>query len=179
MIYDYKITTGTGETLDLADYKGKVIMVVNTATGCGFTPQYAPIEKMYEDYHDEGLEILDIPCNQFGGQAPGSDQEIHDFCTLHFNTTFPQMKKADVNGPDELPLYTYLKAQKGFEGFGLHPYKELLEGMFAKADPDWASKSDIKWNFTKFIVDRAGNVVARFEPTADMAEVEACVKALL
>ena len=179
MIYDFKITTGTGETLDLADYKGKVIMVVNTATGCGFTPQYAPIEKMYEDYHDKGLEILDIPCNQFGGQAPGSDQEIHDFCTLHFNTTFPQMKKADVNGPDELPLYTYLKAQKGFEGFGPHPYKELLEGMFAKADPDWASKSDIKWNFTKFIVDRAGNVVARFEPTADMAEVEACVKALL
>ena len=179
MIYDFKITTGTGETLDLADYKGKVIMVVNTATGCGFTPQYAPIEKMYEDYHDKGLEILDIPCNQFGGQAPGSDQEIHDFCTLHFNTTLPQMKKADVNGPDELPLYTYLKAQKGFEGFGPHPYKELLEGMFAKADPDWASKSDIKWNFTKFIVDRAGNVVARFEPTADMAEVEACVKALL
>ena len=179
MIYDFKITTGTGETLDLADYKGKVIMVVNTATGCGFTPQYAPIEKMYEDYHDKGLEILDIPCNQFGGQAPGSDQEIHDFCTLHFNTTFPQMKKADVNGPDGLPLYTYLKAQKGFEGFGPHPYKELLEGMFAKADPDWASKSDIKWNFTKFIVDRAGNVVARFEPTADMAEVEACVKALL
>ena len=179
MIYDFKITTGTGETLDLADYTGKVIMVVNTATGCGFTPQYAPIEKMYEDYHDKGLEILDIPCNQFGGQAPGSDQEIHDFCTLHFNTTFPQMKKADVNGENELPLYTYLKAQKGFEGFGPHPYKELLEGMFAKADPDWASKSDIKWNFTKFIVDRAGNVVARFEPTADMAEVEACVKALL
>ena len=104
MIYDYTITTGKGETLNLADYKGKVIMVVNTATGCGFTPQYAPIEQMYKDYHDQGLEILDIPCNQFGGQAPGSDDEIHEFCTIHFNTTFPQMKKSEVNGPNELPL---------------------------------------------------------------------------
>ena len=109
MIYDFKVTTGKGETLDLADYKGKVIMVVNTATGCGFTPQYAPIEEMYKNYHDKGLEILDIPCNQFGGQAPGTDEEIHEFCTLHFNTTFPQMKKADVNGENELPLYRVSK----------------------------------------------------------------------
>ena len=123
MIYDYTVTTGKGEALNLADYKGKVIMVVNTATGCGFTPQYEPIEKMYRDYHDQGLEILDIPCNQFGGQAPGTDDEIHEFCTMHFNTTFPQMKKADVNGANELPLYTYLKSQKGFEGFSEHPYK--------------------------------------------------------
>ena len=179
MIYDYTVTTGKGEQLNLGDYRGKVIMVVNTATGCGFTPQYGPIEKLYKDYHDRGLEILDIPCNQFGAQAPGSDEEIHEFCTLHYNTTFPQMKKSDVNGPNELPLYTYLKSQKGFEGFGPHQFKALLEDMFAKADPDWASKSDIKWNFTKFIIDREGNVVARFEPTADMAEVEACVKSLL
>ena len=151
----------------------KLFMVVNTATGCGFTPQYAPIEEMYRKYHDQGLEILDIPCNQFGGQAPGTDDEIH------FNTTFPQMKKADVNGENELPLYTYLKSQKGFEGFNEHPYKELFEKMFLEADPDWAKKSDIKWNFTKFIVDRDGNVAARFEPTADMADVEACVKSLL
>ena len=179
MIYDYKITTGKGEELDLNDYRGKVIMVVNTATGCGFTPHYAPIEQMYRDYHDQGLEILDIPCNQFGGQAPGTDDEIHEVCTMHFNTTFPQMKKACVNGENELSLYTYLKSQKGFEGFGEHQYKALLEEMFAKADPDWASKPDIKWNFTKFIIDREGNVVARFEPTADMEEVEACVKSLL
>ena len=179
MIYDYTIITGRGESLNLADYRGKVIMVVNTATGCGFTPQYAPIEQMYRDYHDQGLEILDIPCNQFGGQAPGTDDEIHECCTMHFNTTFPQMKKADVNGENELPLYTYLKAQKGFEGFGEHPYKALLEKMFSEADPDWADKPDIKWNFTKFVIDREGKVVARFEPTADMAEVEACVKALL
>ena len=179
MIYDYKVTTGKGGTLDLADYKGKVILVVNTATGCGFTPQYAPIEQLYKDYHEQGLEILDIPCNQFGGQAPGTDEEIHEFCTVHYNTTFPQMKKADVNGENELPLYTYLKAQKGFEGFDEHPFKELLEGMFAKADPEWDKKPDIKWNFTKFVIDREGNVAARFEPTADMAKVEECIKSLL
>ncbi len=178
-IYDYSVKTGKGETLNLSDYQGKVILVVNTATGCGFTPQYAPIEKLYEDYHEQGLEILDIPCNQFGGQAPGSDDEIHEFCTLHYNTTFPQMKKADVNGENELPLYTWLKSQKGFEGFPEHKYKELLEKKFAAEDPEWASKPDIKWNFTKFAVDREGNCVARFEPTADFADVEACVKALL
>ncbi len=178
-IYDFTVITGKGEELNLADYRGKVILVVNTATGCGFTPQYAPIEQLYKDYHDQGLEILDIPCNQFGGQAPGTDDEIHEFCTMHFNTTFPQMKKADVNGENELPLYTWLKSQKGFEGFTEHEYKELLEKMFSEADPDWDKKPDIKWNFTKFVIDREGNVVARFEPTADMADVEACIKELL
>lgn len=179
MIYDFVLTTGKGEELNLADYKGKVILVVNTATGCGFTPQYAPIEDLYKKYHDLGLEILDIPCNQFGAQAPGTDEEIHEFCTLHYNTTFPQMKKADVNGENELPLYTYLKSQKGFEGFGPHQYKEALEKMFAAMDPEWDQKPDIKWNFTKFVVSRDGDVVARFEPTADMEEVEKCIQALL
>ncbi|MBQ6519558.1 MAG: glutathione peroxidase [Anaerolineaceae bacterium] len=177
--YDFTLKTRKGEDLALKDLKGKVVLVVNTATGCGFTPHYEPIEQLYRDYHDQGLEILDIPCNQFGAQAPGTDDEIHEFCTTHYNTTFPQMKKSDVNGENELPLYTWLKSQKGFEGFTAHPYKELLEGMFAKADPDWASKPDIKWNFTKFVVDREGNVIARFEPTADMADVEKCIKSLL
>ena len=178
MIYDYTITTGKGGTLDLADYKGKVIMVVNTATGCGFTPQYAPIEQLYKDYHEKGLEILDIPCNQFANQAPGSDEEIHEFCTLHYNTTFPQMKKSDVNGENELPLYTYLKEQKGFEGFG----KGLAATGLALATKKFnkgLKKDDIQWNFTKFIIDREGNVVARFEPTTDMKVVEDCVKSLL
>ena len=179
MFYDYTVLTRKGEEFRLSDLKGKVVLVVNTATGCGFTPQYAPIEQLYQDYHDQGLEILDIPCNQYGGQAPGTDDEIHEFCTLNYKTTFPQMKKSEVNGPNELPLYTWLKSQKGFEGFQEHQYKALLEKMFSEADPDWAGKPDIKWNFTKFVVDRAGNVVARFEPTADMAEVEACVQALL
>ena len=179
MIYDYEVTTGKGEKLSLSKFKDKVILIVNTATGCGFTPQYEPIEKLYKNYHEKGLEILDIPCNQFGAQAPSSDEEIHEFCTVHYNTTFPQMKKSDVNGPNELPLYTYLKAQKGFEGFEEHQFKSLLEKMFAAADPDWAKKPDIKWNFTKFVIDRQGNVVARFEPTADMQKVEDCIKALL
>ncbi|MCR5770105.1 MAG: glutathione peroxidase [Butyrivibrio sp.] len=179
MIYDYTLKTGKGGELNLADFKGKVIMVVNTATGCGFTPQYAPLEDMYTKLHDKGLEIVDIPCNQFGAQAPGTDEEIHDFCTSNYNTTFPQMAKSDVNGDNELPLYTHLKSQKGFEGFQEHQYKALLEKMFAEADPDWASKPDIKWNFTKFIIDREGNVVARFEPTADVADVEACIESLL
>ena len=179
MIYDYELTTGNGGTLKLSELKGNVVLIVNTATGCGFTPQYALIEQLYKDYHEKGLEVIDIPCNQFGGQAPGSDEEIHNFCTMRYQTTFPQMKKSEVNGPNELPLYTYLKSQKGFEGFEENALKSTLENMFAAADPDWAKKPDIKWNFTKFLIDRSGNVVARFEPTADMAKVEECIKALL
>lgn len=176
MFYDYKVLRSNGEELDLATLKGKVVMVVNTATGCGFTPQYTPIEEMYKNYHEKGLEILDIPCNQFGNQAPGNDQEIHEFCQLHYNTTFEQMKKSDVNGENELPLYTFLKSQKGFEGFGKGKMATLLKFTnFGKKKSD----PSIRWNFTKFIVDREGNVVARFEPTADMALVEECVKSLL
>ena len=178
-IYNYTVKARKGATLDLSTLRGKVLLVVNTATGCGFTPQYAGLEQLYAKYHDKGLEILDFPCDQFGHQAPGSDDEIHDFCVLHFNTTFPQMKKADVNGPDELPLYAYLKSQKGFEGFPPGQYAELLEKMLAEADPDYANKPDIKWNFTKFVINRDGEVVKRFEPTADMADVEKFVKELL
>ncbi|MBR4196248.1 MAG: glutathione peroxidase [Synergistaceae bacterium] len=178
-IYDYSVFTPKGEEVKLSTFAGKVLVIVNTATGCGFTPQYEQLEEMYRKYHDKGLEIIDIPCNQFGNQAPGSDEEIHAFCTLHFNTTYDQFKKADVNGPNELPLYTYLKSQKGFEGFGEHKLTAVLNEMLAKADPDFAKKPDIKWNFTKFVVDRSGNVVARFEPTADMADVEKCAASLL
>ena len=178
-IYAYSVPMPGGGECALADQKGKVIMIVNTATGCGFTPQYEALESMYEKYHDRGLEIIDVPCNQFGGQAPGTDDEIHEFCTFKYKTRFGQMKKSDVNGANELPLYTYLKAQQGFKGFNDHPYRELLEKMFAEADPEWDKKPDIKWNFTKFIVDREGRVVARFEPTADMADVEKYVAALL
>ena len=176
MFYDYKVTKRNGEELDLATLKGKVVLVVNTATGCGFTPQYAPIEEMYKKYHEQGLEILDIPCNQFGKQAPGTDDEIHEFCQVHYNTTFEQMKKSDVNGENELPLYTFLKSEKGFEGFGKGKMATLLKFTNIgkkKGDPS------IRWNFTKFVIDREGNVVARFEPTNDMALVEDCIKSLL
>ena len=178
-VYDFTVKDRKGNDVCLSEYEGKVLLIVNTATGCGFTPHYDPLEAMYRELRDKGFEILDFPCSQFANQAPGTDDEIHEFCTMHFNTTFPQMKKADVNGANELPLYTYLKSQKGFEGFGEHQYKALLEKMFAEADPEWDKKPDIKWNFTKFIIDREGNVVARFEPTADMAEVEAFVRTLL
>ena len=179
-IYDYSVFSTKGEEVSLSKFKGKVLLIVNTATGCGFTPQYEQLESMYEKYHEKGLEIIDIPCNQFGGQAPGSDDEIHEFCSLHFNTTYEQFKKSDVNGANELKLYTFLKGQKGFEGFDAgHKLTPILEDMLGKADPDYAKKPDIKWNFTKFIVNRDGEVVKRFEPTADMAKVEEFVVSLL
>jgi len=178
-IYDYSVKTPSGEEISLKDYEGKVMVIVNTATGCGFTPQYKDLEDMYEKYHEKGLEIIDIPCNQFAGQTPGTDEEIHEFCTLKYNTQFPQMKKSDVNGENQLPLYAYLKSQKGFEGFGKSVKAIAMGAMLKKIDKDYKNNPDIKWNFTKFVVDRAGNVVARFEPTADMAALSNCVEALL
>lgn len=177
--YDFFVTSAKGEEIKMADFKGKVVLVVNTATGCGFTPQYAPIEQMYKDYHLQGLEILDIPCNQFGGQAPGSDDEIHEFCTIHYNTTFPQMKKTDVNGENQLSLFKFLKEQQGFKGFGEGKMADILKKHLSKINPDYEKNSDIKWNFTKFVIDKQGNVVARFEPTEDMKTVEKCIKTLL
>ncbi len=178
-IYDYSVPRPDGSELSLNDMKGKVILVVNTATGCGFTPQYSALQKLYEECHDQGLEIIDVPCNQFAGQAPESDEEIHEFCTLKYNTTFPQMKKSDVNGADELPLFTFLKQKKGFESFGKGPKAMAMNVMLKKIDKDYKNNPDIKWNFTKFVVNREGDVVARFEPTIDMKELERCVKELL
>lgn len=178
-IYDFKVPDTKGGEVSLEDFKGKVLLIVNTATGCGFTPQYKEIEDMYDKYHEKGFEVLDIPCNQFGNQTPGSDEEIHEFCTLHYNTRFPQMKKSDVNGENALPLYNYLKEQKGFEGFGKGPKAIMMAGVLKGIDKDYKNNPDIKWNFTKFVVDRDGNVVARFEPTNDMAKVDECVSSLL
>jgi len=177
--YDQSVTTAAGEEISMKDFEGKVVLVVNTATGCGFTPHYKDIEAMYEKYHDKGFEVVDVPCNQFAGQTPGTDDEIHEFCTLNYNTQFPQMKKADVNGENAIPLFKYLKDQKGFEGFGKGPKALAMSAMLSKIDKDYKNNSEIKWNFTKFIVDRSGNVVARFEPTAKMEKVDECVKGLL
>ena len=169
--YDLTVEKTNGEQQAMKDYEGKVVMVVNTATGCGFTPQYKDIESIYEAYHDKGLEIVDVPCNQFAGQTPGTDEEIHEFCSLHYNTQFPQMKKADVNGDTAIELFKYLKSQKTFEGFGKGPKALAMSAMLKKIDKDYKNNSEIKWNFTKFIVDRQGNVVARFEPTARLKTV--------
>ena len=178
-IYDYTVTAADGREVCISDFRDKVILIVNTATGCGFTPHYEPIEKMYEDLHEKGLEVIDVPCNQVAGQTPGTDEEIHDFCTLKYHTQFPQMKKSDVNGENAIPLFKYLKSQKGFEGFGKGP-KALAMGLLLKTiDKDYKNNPEIKWNFTKFVVDRKGNVVARFEPTADMKDVRAFVENLV
>jgi len=177
--YDYSVTDREGREVSMKQFEGKVVVVVNTATGCGFTPQYKDLESLYEAHHAEGLEILDIPCNQFANQTPGTDEEIHTFCTLKYNTQFPQMHKSNVNGPDALPLYGFLKSQKGFEGLGHGPAALMLGGVVKRMDKNYKDNADIKWNFTKFIVDRKGEVVARFEPTADMKEVAKCVESLL
>ena len=177
--YDYSVKDAQGNEVSMNDYAGKVVLIVNTATGCGFTPHYKDIEAMYEEFHDQGFEVLDIPCNQFAGQTPGTDEEIHEFCQLHYNTKFPQMTKSEVNGANELPLYTYLKSQKGFEGFGKGPAALAMSVMLKKIDKNYKHNPDIKWNFTKFVVDRNGNVVARFEPTEDMKKVSECVASLI
>ena len=155
-IYDFHVKDNKGNDVSLKEYEGKVLLIVNTATGCGFTPQYEGLENLYQKYKDQGFEILDFPCNQFGNQAPGNDEEIHEFCTLRYHTTFPRMKKIDVNGENEDPLYTWLKKQKG--------------GLLG---------SKIKWNFTKFLVDRNGNVVERFAPTDKPEKIDSKVAALL
>lgn len=177
--YDYTVKNPDGTDKNLQDYKGDVLLIVNTATGCGFTPQYEDLEKIYADYRDRGFEILDFPCNQFGHQAPGTDDEIHEFCTMKFGTEFPQFKKIDVNGPTAEPLFNDLAAEKPFEGFGKGMKAKALE-KFAKANNKKVGvPTNIGWNFTKFLIDREGNLVRRFEPTDDMAEVAKAVEEVL
>ncbi|MCR5651042.1 MAG: glutathione peroxidase [Lachnospiraceae bacterium] len=177
--YDQSVTAADGKEISMKEYEGKVVLVVNTATGCGFTPHYKDLEAMYEKWHDRGFEIVDVPCNQFAGQTPGTDDEIHEFCQLKYNTQFPQMKKSDVNGETAIPLFKYLKGQKGFEGFGKGPKALAMSAMLKKIDKDYKNNPEIKWNFTKFVIDRNGNVAARFEPTAKMDEVAEFVEGLL
>lgn len=155
-IYDFTVKDSQGEDVSMSQFKGKVLLIVNTATGCGFTPQYKGLEELYRKYKDRGFEVLDFPCNQFGHQAPGTDAAIGEFCTLNYDTTFPRFKKVDVNGKNASPLFTWLKQQKG--GF---------------------MGSMIKWNFTKFLVDRDGNVVGRYAPTVSPKNIEESIVDLL
>ena len=178
-IYDFTVKAQDGSEVSLEDYKGKVLLIVNTATGCGFTPQYEELQKLYDLHQKDGFEILDFPCNQFADQAPGSDEEIHSFCTLRFGTTFPQFSKIDVLGPNAEPLFKYLSENTTFEGFGKSPMTLILNGVVKKMDKDYKKNGNVKWNFTKFLINRDGEIAARFEPTAAMKDVKEKVEEIL
>ena len=178
-VYDFTVKDRTGSEVSLSEYQGKVLLIVNTATGCGFTPHYEPLEAMYKDLRDKGFEILDFPCNQFANQAPGDENEIHQFCTLKFGTEFPQFAKIEVNGEGAAPLFAYLSTEKPFEGFGKGIKNAALNKFADMNNKKFGDKAYIKWNFTKFLVDRTGKVIARFEPTVDMADVRKAVEELL
>ncbi len=177
-IYDFTVKAMDGSDVDLSQYRGKVTLVVNTATGCGFTPQYKDLQEIYDELKDKGFDILDFPCNQFADQAPGTDDEIHTFCTGRFGITFPQFAKIDVNGENADPLWKYITSNTKFEGFD-GPAKLMLSPIVKKMDKDYKNNGNIKWNFTKFLVDKEGNIVARFEPTKDMKAVREAIVALL
>ena len=178
-IYGFTAKDANGQTVTMDQYKGQVLLIVNTATECGFTPQYTELEALYEKYKAQGFVVLDFPCNQFGEQAPGTIAEIQEFCT-QYNVQFPQFDKIEVNGPNALPLYQYLKKKQKFRGFDKgHRLSPLLDNMLSRQYPGYEKTPDIKWNFTKFLVDRNGKVIARFEPTADMAKVEAAIEKAL
>lgn len=177
-IYDFTVKDRNGADVKLSDYRGKVLLIVNTATGCGFTPQYNALQDIYAAHQKDGLEILDFPCNQFGEQAPGSNAEIHEFCTLRYQITFPQFAKVDVNGDNAIPLYQYLVANSKFQGFkgvgGL-----VMSQVIKRQDKDYKNNNKIKWNFTKFLINRAGEIIARFEPTVSMKEVRKQIEKVL
>ena len=179
-VYDFSVKDRKGKEVSLREYANEVLLIVNTATKCGFTPQYDELEKLYQKYRSQHFVILDFPCNQFGQQAPGTDESIHEFCKLNFGTEFPQFKKVKVNGDDADPLFKFLQEQKGFAGWNMeHPIAHILDDLLSKADPDYKEKADIKWNFTKFLVDKRGVVVARFEPTTPIEEIEKQIEELL
>lgn len=178
-VYDFTVKAQDGTEVALSDYNGKVLLIVNTATGCGFTPQYDELQDIYEEFQAKGLEILDFPCNQFGEQAPGSDEEIHSFCTGRFGITFPQFAKIDVNGDNAIPLYKWLVENSTFEGFGKGPKALAMSGVMKLMDKDYKNNSKIKWNFTKFLISREGEIIGRFEPTNSMKDLRTAVEKAL
>lgn len=177
-IYDFTVKNRLGEDISLSNYKGKVLLIVNTATGCGFTPQYEGLEKLYQEYKDKGFEILDFPCDQFGHQAPGSNDEIHAFCTLNYNTSFDRFAKIDVNGENEDALFTYLKAEVPVEDVKGLKNKMTMKAI-SKLSNTTKEEKDIKWNFTKFLIDRNGKVVKRFSPVDEVNVIEEELKKII
>ena len=179
-VYEFAVKDRKGKDVSIKEYANEVLLIVNTATKCGFTPQYEELEKLYETYHAQGFEILDFPCNQFGQQAPGTDESIHEFCKLTYGTEFPRFKKVKVNGGDADPLFQFLKSQKGFAGWDeSHPIYPILDKMLSEADPNYKESADIKWNFTKFLVNKKGQVVKRYEPIEKTEHIKADIEALL
>ncbi len=170
-IYDLKVKTRKGDDFDLSTLKGKVSLVVNTATGCGFTPQYEALEKLYEQYHEKGFEVLDFPCNQFGHQAPEDNNEIHEFCTAKYKTQFDQFAKIEVNGENESEVFKILKKQQPKDEIKGIKNKMAMKAI-AKISTTCKEEGDIAWNFTKFLVDKEGNVVKRYSPTFDPKDIE-------
>lgn len=173
-LYDFTAVAHNDEHVPLDKYRGQVVLVVNTASQCRFTPQYADLQRLYEKYADLGFDILDFPCNQFGSQSPETDAETVQFCKQNYGTKFAQYKKVEVNGENEIPLYTWLKSQHGFDGFDKpHPMREL-DSIMRKSYPDYKA-ADIRWNFTKFLIDRNGKVIARYEPVDNLEDIEAAI----
>ena len=179
-VYEFSVKDRKGKDVSLKAYVNEVLLIVNTATKCGFTPQYDELEALYKKYHSQGFEVLDFPCNQFGQQAPGTDESIHEFCKLNYGTEFPRFKKVKVNGPDADPLFKFLQEQKGFAGWDEnHKLTPILDKMMTEADPDYKQKPDIKWNFTKFLINKKGQVVARFEPTESIEVIEKAIEEII
>jgi glutathione peroxidase len=179
-IYEFSLKSINGKEISLTDYKGKVLLIVNTASKCGFTPQYEELQELYKMYQDKGLEILGFPSNQFAEQEPGSNAEVQNFCQMNYGVTFPMFAKMDVRGKDAHPLFQYLTKEAPFQGFDMnHPIGEKLQGILEEKFPEILKGNDIKWNFTKFLIDREGNVKGRYEPTTTPLSMRKDIERLL
>lgn len=178
-IYDFSAESNTGEQVNFSDYKGKVLLVVNTASKCGFTPQYDGLEALYEKYKDNGLVVIGFPCDQFGHQEPGTNEEIEEFCRLNHGVTFPLMAKSDVNGENANEIFKWLYSEKPFAGFGDSDTGKFMDGMLSRNDPEYASNPDIKWNFTKFLISKDGATIKRYAPTTEPKDFEKDIEAML
>lgn len=179
-VHQFEVEKVNGQKVSLKDYKDKVLLIVNTASKCKFTPQFDDLQKIYSEYQDKGLEILGFPCNQFGEQEPGTSEEATSFCQINYGVKFPIFAKIEVNGDNAHPLFQYLKNEAPFKGFDESNVQEkLLKMMIIDRNPEWLVGNEIKWNFTKFLIDKDGNVLRRYEPTADMEQLSRDIEQLL